>query len=484
MKLNFKRIVAFLLLSIILIASVSCGNSSVSTDTSTDTDSNTSTDTSTDTNNGGGPTYKPVVTPDRIKYNATYNAAGTKINYGKETLQAPELGKYYNNYEAAISMTFDDGDNVETGHILNELFAKYGFKGTLMITANNVKNTYNEWNEVLSKGYLDVGAHGYHHASPNEITDEATLDRETVEAVELLRELFPTQKVLTFATPYANITNEYEAKLRDLVVANRLEQHGNKVVYGTEYNMYRVQASSFNMSKSLDFINNEVDMAVKNGAWLVELMHGVIDGKRYNTDIDKDTFVKHCEYLYNKYNGKVWFGSFEEVSLYVYQYENSKLEYVACDKESMTFKITTDASLDKDIYNIPMSAKVYVPSYATSAYYVINGVEYDTKVEKLGRSTRFVNLYDMPTDGTEVKLYFSGNKNATNGCLMHNYNECQTVESTCTSHGFVKMECIYCGNTYNSTYYDLHNYVEEIEFDGELYEKCSDCDAMRKKEER
>ena len=31
---------------------------------------------------------------------------------------------------------------------------------------------------------------------------------------------------------------------------------------------------------------------------------------------------------------------------------------------------------------------------------------------------------------------------------------------------------------------DLHNYVEEIEFDGELYEKCSDCDAMRKKEER
>lgn len=483
MKLNFKRIVAFLLLSMILITSVSCGNSSVDTDTSVDTDSSISTDTSTDTNNGGSPTYKPVVTPDRIKYDATYNAAGTKINYGKETLQAPELGKYYHNYEAAISMTFDDGDNVQTGHILNELFAKYGFKGTLMITANNVKNTYNEWNEVLSKGYLDVGCHGYNHVDPRNITDEATLKRETKEAVEFLREVFPTQKVLTFATPFAFTTDAYEAELKELVIANRLEQGGGKVIYGENYNMYRIQASSFNMGKSLDYINSQADAAVKNGTWLIELMHGVIDGKRYNTDIDKDTFVKHCEHLYKKYNGKVWFGSFEEVSLYVYQYENSKLEYVACDKESMTFKITTDASLDREIFNIPMSAKVYVPSYATSAYYVINGVEYDTKVEKLGRSTRFVNLYDMPTDGTEVKLYFSGNKNATNGCLMHNYNECKTVESTCTSHGFVKMECIYCGNTYNSTYYDLHNYVEEIEFDGELYEKCSDCDAMRKPEE-
>ncbi|MBQ4509795.1 MAG: polysaccharide deacetylase family protein [Clostridia bacterium] len=487
MKFNFKRVVAFLLLAIMLLASVSCGNTSVDTDT--DTSNDTSADISTDTSTGNNgstqnPSYNPVITPDRIKYTATYNAAGTKINYGKQTLQAPELGKFYHNYEAAISMTFDDGDNVQTGHILNELFAKYGFKGTLMVCAGNVKNNADEWNTIISKGYLDIGCHGYDHVDPRTINDEATLTKETKEAVELLRELFPTQKVLTFAAPLAFTTDAYEAALKELVISNRLEQGGNKVIYGENYNMYRIQASSFNMGKTLDYINAQADAAVKNGTWLTELMHGVIDGTRYNTDIDKATFTQHCEYLYKKYNGKVWFGSFEEVSLYVYQYENSKLEYVACDKDSMTFKITTDASLDKSIYNIPMSAKVYLPTSASSAYYVINGVEYDAKVEKLGERKRYVNLFDIPTDGTEVKLYFSGNSDVSNGCFMHNYVVSNTVESTCTKHGYVELECTYCHNKYKRSYTDLHNYAEEMEFDGAIYEKCSDCDAMRKKEDK
>ena len=481
MRNKFKRIIAFLMLAIILIASVSCNNSTI--DTNTDTD--TSTDTGSSGNQGNtNSTYNPVLIPDTIKYNATYNAAGTKINYGKETLQAPELGKFYHNYEAAISMTFDDGDNVESGRILNELFAKYGFKGTLMFTANNVIGTADEWNEILAEGYLDVGAHGYHHVDPSGITDEAVLNRETVEAVTLLRELFPTQKVLTFATPLAFTTDAYEAELKELVIANRLEQGGEKVIYGEDYNMYRIQASSFNMGKTIDYINAQADAAVKNGTWLIELMHSVIDGTRYNTDIDKASFVQHCEYLYKKYNGKVWFGSFEEVSLYVYQYENSKLEYVACDKESMTFKITTDASLDKSIFNIPMSAKVYLPTYASYAYYVIDGVEYDAKVEKLGERKRYVNLYDIPTDGTEVKLYFSGNNAINNGCFMHTYEVSNEVESTCTTHGYVELECTYCHNTYKRTIYDLHNYLETEEIDGEIYEKCVDCDATRKKEVR
>lgn len=486
MKIRFKRIIACLLLAIMLLASVSCGNTSSTTDTNKNTDTNSSDNnntTDTSTGNTQKPSYNPVITPDRIKYNATYNSAGTKINYGKETLQAPELGKYYHNYEAAISMTFDDGDNIQTGHILNELFAKYGFKGTLMVTANNVKNNADEWNKVLEAGYLDIGCHGYNHVGPTDISDSATLTRETKEAVELLRELFPTQKVLTFATPFANITAEYEAALRELVISNRLEQFGNPVVYGEDYNIYRVRASSFNVNKTLDYINAQADSTYKNGGWLVELMHGVIDGTRYGTDIDKETFTKHCEYLYKKYNGKVWFGSFEEVSLYIYQYENSKLEYVACDKESMTFKITTDSSLDKSIYDVPMSAKVYLPSYASSAYYVINGVEYDAKVERLGERKRFVNLYDIPTDGTEVKLYFSGNNSVSNGCFVHNYELYETVESTCTTHGYVELECTFCENRYKRSYDDLHNYTDEIEKDGEIYEKCADCDATRKKEE-
>ena len=478
-----KKILALILLMLMLLATACSTPAGTGTDTNTDSTAQSDSDTDNKDSSSGNGGYNPDITEDYTKYNATYNAAKTKINYGKETLNAPELSKFYNNYEAAISMTFDDGDHLDTGRTLNELFEKYGFRGTLMFTANNVKGTADEWNEILSKGYLDVGCHGYHHVGPTSISDEATLTRETKEAVELLRELFPTQKVLTFATPLANITDEYEAALRDLVIANRLEQFGNKVVYGGDYNMYRIQASSFNEGKTIDYINSQANDAVKSGAWLVELMHGVVDGKRYNTDINKETFAAHCEYLYNKYNGRVWFGSFEEVSLYVYQYENSTLEYVACDKNSMTFKITTDPSLDKEIYNIPMSAKIYIPSYATSAYYVVDGVEYDVTVEKLGERVRFVNLNNMPTDGTPVQLFFSGNNKTMNGCYMHVYDKVADVESTCTTHGYIEYECMYCHNTYKNKYYDLHNYTDEIEVEGVMYDKCSDCMAMKKRED-
>ncbi len=464
-----KKLVAFILLLLMLFMSVSCNNMP-NTDTGSDTIS--------DSGSQEKPEYKPNVTEDRTKYVATYNAAKTKINYGKESLIAPVLSKYYNNYEAAISMTFDDGDDVNTGHILNELFAKYGFKGTLMLGADSVKNDIEEWNEILSKGYLDVGCHGYYHVGPTSINDKETLTRETKEAVEFLRKNFPTQKVLTFATPLANITDEYEAALRELVISNRLEQSGNLVEYGKNYNMYRISSVSFNVSKTLSFINSQADISVKSGDWLVELMHGVIDGNRHSTDIDKATFEKHCEYLYDKYNGKVWFGSFEEVSLYVYQYENSTFEYVACDKNSMTFKLTTDPSLDKSIFNIPMSATVDIPSYATSAYYLINGVEYDVEIEKLGQRRRVVRLNDIPTDGSEIQLFFSGNKTVANGCYAHKYDE-TIVKSTCTTHGYRELECTYCHNTYKTDYYDMHNFNIPVEIEGKFYDMCDDCDAVR-----
>jgi hypothetical protein len=213
-------------------------------------------------------------------------------------------------------------------------------------------------------------------------------------------------------------------------------------------------------------------------------MHGVVDGERYGTDIDNVSFSNHCEYLYNNYKNNVWFGSFEDVSVYVTQYEHSQINYVACDRESMTFTITTDKSLDKNIYNIPMSATIYVPSFTDSAYYVINGVEYDLEVKKLGsRGKRYVEILDIPNDGTEVKIYLGGNNKCNNGCVVHSYYQSEVVESTCTTHGYTVYECSDCLHTYKKKYKDFeHDYTgDEIEIDGVTYVQCLYCDAKKVK---
>ena len=463
-----KKILSLLLVLVMLFSLASCdillstGTGSGS-DSSSDKDSSTDTGTGTGTGTGSSVTRPtPNYTEDKNVYEPGYNSTGNKITYLKNQVDLPQLSKYYHNYQAAISMTFDDGDHTDTGRTLNTLFEKYGFRGTLMMTANNVKSTASEWREILQAGYLDVGCHGYHHADPRDIHDEATLMRETHEAVNYLRETFPDQKVLTFATPFAFTTNAYETELKKLVISNRLEAGGNKVVHGEDYNIYRIQAHSFNDRINAISINSKADEAVANGDWLVELMHGVVDGSRYGTDINKDVFATHCKYLYDKYNGKVWFGSFEEVSIYMVQYENTTIKYVACDKDSMTFTMSND--LDKSIYNIPMSARFFIPSFADSAYYVINGVEYDLEVGRIGsgaNAKKYVDILDVQADGTPIKIVFGGNKGCSNGCVVHNYLEVDEVESTCTSHGYTIKECALCEATYKTAYTTLHSYPAE-----------------------
>ena len=458
-----KKLLSLALVVIMLFSLVSCdlllgtgGGSDTDVDSEKGTDSNAGAGTNS---NVTRPT--PVYTEDKNVYEPTINENG-KITYLKNQIDMPELSKYYHNYQAAISMTFDDGDHTDTGRTLNEIFAKYGFHGTLMFTANNVKGTVDEWQEILDKGYLDVGCHGYYHVDPREITDEATLKKETIEAVQFLRENFEGQNVLTFATPMAFTTDAYEAELKKVVISNRLEAVGNKVVPGSDYNIYRVQAHSFREGIAPVVINSKADEAVTKGEWLVELMHGVVDGTRYGTDINKAAFEAHCKYLYDKYNGKVWFGSFEEVSIYMIQYENTTFEYIDCDRDSMTFKMSND--LDKSIYNIPMSARFYIPAFANTAYYEIDGVQYDLEVGRIGSGAymkKYVDIIDIQPDGKPIKIVFGENKSCSNGCVVHSYLEVEEIESTCTTHGYTIKECTLCGATYKLDYTPLHSYPKE-----------------------
>ena len=149
-----KRVVSIILLALMLIMSASCNNTPTSTDTSTDTNS-TSGGGSTDTN-------KPSInyTEDKNVYKAETSEDGTQITYLKETLDAPFLAPWFNNYKSAISFTFDDGYHAQTGPNVNEIFAKYNFRGTMMLGPCFIddQSLIDSWNESLKAGYLDVGS--------------------------------------------------------------------------------------------------------------------------------------------------------------------------------------------------------------------------------------------------------------------------------------------------------------------------------------
>ncbi len=481
-----KRVISVILLALMLIMSVSCNN------TPADTNTDTNTDTSADTGNSG--TNKPnnpsfEVTEDQNVYEAKTSDDGSEIIYLKESIKAPYFTPYYHNYKTAVSFTFDDGYDVNTGNIVNRVFSQYGLRGTLMLNGMYLEDTAraDAWREVVSQGYLDVGSHGYYHENPITLSPDK-YEHEIKYSIEFLREQFPGQKVLTYATALAQITDEFQAYLDDLVISNRLEEGGRLVVPGTEFDPYRIKAYSLDEKHAANYaaIKACVEQATKTHQWAVMLCH-CVEEDASGVNVSLDRFESFCKWLNDNYKDDIWFASFEDVSIYIEQHKHAKINYVAADSTSMTFNITSD--LDKDIYKFPMSFTVELPSFADSAYAIIDGVEYDLELEVIDAYTKAVTIVDLPTDGTEVKIVMGGNKNCKNGCPMHFYTNSDVVEPTCTTRGYTERICEYCDHTYICKYkpaehtYSTTNLTREEQREDGLYvityRKCTLCGGER-----
>ncbi|MBO5212187.1 MAG: polysaccharide deacetylase family protein [Clostridia bacterium] len=399
---------------------------------------------------------------DKTKYEAKETEDGTKYVYRTVDFPKPEFTPYYHNYSSTVSLTFDDGYSTETGYNVSRIFNRYGFKGTVMMSACFIDGddyVIEKWQDVLLYGYLDVGAHGWDHLDPRAISDTEVLEKETIGAVSFLRDTFKNQRVLTFATPYAMRSDAYEEYLRKCSISNRLESGGSTSTFvGENVNLYRVSSVSFNVGISTSAIITNINNNASNGKWTTVLMHCVLDNPVNGTDVSVEEFEKLCEFL--AFRDDIWVASFEEASIYASQVQNAKINYTACDKDSISFNIT--CPLDKDTYNIPMSAKIYLPKFADTVYSELNGVKTSYIIQK-DSVGKFITVLDIPVNGEDVVIYLGGNTWCDNGCEDHHYINVETVSATCTEPGYTLRECEYCHNQYKNRY----TFIKEHMLDGE-----------------
>ena len=387
-------------------------------------------------------------------------------------MKAPTLTPYYNGNKAALTMTFDDGYDVGTGIIVSDIFEKFGFRGTMMLGPCflGADGIIDRWNKVFARGFLDVGCHGYNHKEPTTL-DPSEYEREIKDAIMFLREKFPTQRVLTFATPFAHINNSYKDYLKDYVIGNRLEGNNTNVYLGKDldFDRYTVNAYSVNKTSTMSKIQSAVEYAVEKGGWMVELYHCVLENAVNSTDISLSSFQYHCDYLYANYHDTIWFATFEEVFIYAEELKHTAVKYTDCDRETMTFKVTPDGTLDKDLYNIPLSVQIYLPqNLVDSAYATVNGeVQYLEYVTENTTGYEYVIVKGLSaTEESEVVIHLGGNKTMRNGCVRHTYAVDEIVEPTHDTVGYTVNICTRCEHTYVSEYknpvHDFSGKVEEM----------------------
>ena len=196
------------------------------TETGTDTETETGTETETDTNTEYVP---PILDHDTIKYTPRYTTDKKKLYYGNYSVKVPIITKYYNNYSAALSMTFDDGADVEAANLASEIMSEYGFKGTLMVNIGNIQGNLSRWQELVALGTLDIGSHGWSHLDPSTITTEQ-MEHEIKDSYDFLQDNFGEYNPVTYATPLSHLTDEYEEYLKYCgFISNRLETFGTMI---------------------------------------------------------------------------------------------------------------------------------------------------------------------------------------------------------------------------------------------------------------
>lgn len=441
-----KKLFSLFLVLLMLFSMVACGSSTDGTSTSTNTSTNTDTSTST------RPTYVPDYTKDTTVYKP-YVSTGNTIRYLNETLEYPSVTKYLNGKKAALSMTFDDANNPDAARIISEIFAGYGnMRGTIMANVGTMKANGGPepWKQYFALGYLDLGCHGYDHAEPTTLPVSG-YDHEIGEAFTYLRENFPDQRVLTYATPNAHINDSYEEYLKDWCITNRLEAGGEFAEIGEEFNMYRIKSKMIREDTSLRDIYSAVETSVEAERWIVHLFHDIIedDGHSNYNPTTRSKFALYCAHLQENYGDTVWFGSYEDVALYANQYNHLSIDYTDVSRDSFTFTLKSTLENEQDI--VPVGIKVQLPRFTDSAVAVVNGEAQALELDTSVKNKVYAVIKDvMAENDTEIVIYFGGNTNFRNGCAVHSYVYDSTVAPTEVEIGYDLSICTKCGCSYKS----------------------------------
>lgn len=457
-----KKLVSIVLLFAMLFSLSACSflpgigeKTESDTETNTQTATGTNTQTNTNTNTNTGTYVPPILDHDTITYAVKYSKDKKKIYFGSYSFKAPAFTEYYNDYEAALSMTFDDGADIAAANLANDIMEQYGFKGTLMVNIGSIQGNVSKWQELVAKGTLDIGCHGWSHLDPSTITQDQ-MEHEIKDAYDYLWEHFPDEKPVTYATPFSRLTDSYTQYLKETgFIANRLEVGGTMISPKTENpNMYALYSKRIDTGNNIEsMVRTNVDGGLSAGNWFIELYHNV--RTQDGTDVPEADFRAHCQWLYETYNGKVWFASYDDVAKYIVQRQNATIEYTAVDNESMTFVAKVNEGCD---YGQEMTAKFYLPFFADSAYAIIDGEEVYLTLKKETNARSVMLNIPVTESGTEIKIVFGGNDKYFNNCT-HTYVENEVVEPTYDTYGYTEMICTNpkCEHTYKSKYTDKLN---------------------------
>ena len=330
-----------------------------------------------------------------------------------------------------VTLIHDDG-YYSTGFILDELLRKYGLVADVAMVVSNVYDVNTgyakpdrlQWQKLIDTGRWKIINHSMTHGfwgsyetgadgkpvADSLVVDEDTLIREVITSAEILRELFPGQRVLTFAYPghqglETTFGEDMYVSIRKLVesnyIAGRYFQKTSQTFYDWEWDF--MPAESIGVGY-LQTTLNTIDAAA-TGKIATIFVHNVVTDEDYEARNlgqygNSYTPISHMEAVMEKIaehteSGAVWNTHYEDAVLYLREAEAATVTVKNTDK-SLTVNLTH--TLDSAVYNYALTVRAVVSS-EWQAVKITQGTEVSYAYVKTVDGVTYVDMDLVPNAG-------------------------------------------------------------------------------------
>ena len=225
-------------------------------------------------------------------------------------------------------------------------------------------DTWDEFRRYAAGGY-EIASHSITHASMPGL-DSVNITYELEKSKEEIKNQMGEKYTFSTEVPYG-YENERVMKIAYKIypaLRNRMPEpwlteldRPSKKTPAVNTKDYVQWQRECNTRSPLSLMKSWVDTTVaKKDTWLVLVIHGV-DGLGY--EALSDTLLDNYFQYIKSRNSSLWIATFGDVTKYMRERESAK---VSDDKKGNKIIITLDHSLDKTMYDIPLTLKTYVPA--------------------------------------------------------------------------------------------------------------------------
>jgi peptidoglycan/xylan/chitin deacetylase (PgdA/CDA1 family) len=298
----------------------------------------------------------------------------------------------------ALSMTFDDGlPNQYT--TLVTLLSQYGYKVTFFVDMGNRRRFNIPWDDIRHAATLghEIASHTVTHPHMGDIS-ASEQEKELRDSRDTINKEIPTQKCLTFAYPFCNVSDKSIVS-KYYLAARACDK---RIEPADPASMMAISSFSWANDVPAQSLNSNVESAISKKGWTTYLIHGIDGGGGY-TPVKSSMLKEHFDFLRTK-ESQIWIATFADIARYVRERQSLTLKQVRRTQDSIIVKLTD--TLPDAPYNVPVTLQRPLPEGWTTCFASQNGRAVKDSVVTVN-SKRYV-MFDAVPDGGDIVLSISG----------------------------------------------------------------------------